>query len=441
MGIVIAIVTAAILAVIIFQRPYVGLVVAIICEYLRIGTLLPDFGKIHFVRIILLFLILGIIRDFSLNRTVKIPRYLQNLAQLGFLSVMAINVPFAYIKTRAYTTFVGHLSIIALYFIIIILLDSPDKLKKFIQFFLFANVGLALIGLHKYFIRGGKLDYIATGGFVSGSNDFALIINSAIPFAFYFYQAEKTFKKKILYLLVFALLITAVVCAFSRGGWVTLIGIAFLLALFSSYKIRAAMLIAIAGGIILLTVPPEFVSEFKTISTETGTAINRFELWNAAVRMFLDHPILGVGLNSFPSVYGRFYMLEDAYSAGWRTTHNLFFQLISEMGILGAIFFVLILYWIFKDLLTVQGKLKASGLRNSIPFAISQALLVSISGYLIGGAFLSVLYYPPLYIIAALAVALRNTVEKELMQEDPLASNQSTSPFYQQGRQIVRKSS
>ena len=429
MGIVIALIIAIVLAIVILKKPYTGLFVVIFCEYTRIAMLYPDLGKIHFPRIMLVTLIIGFLNELFLTRNIKIFYYPQNLAQLGFLFVMGLNVLFAYIATRAFTTFVVHLGIIVLYFTIIGLLDSSDKLRRFVQFFLLANVYLALIGLHKYFILGRPLDYIGTGGFTGGSDNFALIINAAIPFAFFLFQTEKAHKKKIIYLLIFAILVTAVVCAFSRGGWVTLIGIAFLLALFSPYKVRAIALISIAAVIILLVIPPEFVEEFKTISPETGTAINRFELWRAAVKMFLDHPILGVGLNGFSSVYGRFYIPENPYSAGWRTVHSVYFQVIAEMGVLGTIFFVLIIYWIIKDIWMVQIKLKAANMMESIPLGISRAPLVSIVGYLLGGVFLSTLYFPPLYVIAALSVALRNTVEREIPQESPAVSSQSQSSF------------
>jgi probable O-glycosylation ligase (exosortase A-associated) len=428
MGIIVAILTAVILGLIILKNPYIGLIVVVVSEYIRIGTLLPDFGLIRFQALMIGLLLLVFLKELLLTRNIKIPSFPQNKAQFGFLIVMGINVIFAFVKTPAAKIFYGQVAILIIFFMIISLLNTQEKLKKFVVFFILANVFLALLGLYSYSFVNTDIDNLSTGGFVGGQDDFAVVIIAAIPFAFFLYQQQKLNKSKIFYALLTILLVAAVILAFSRGGWVALIGISVLIIIFSTHKIRTAILMLIVVIIVLNILPHEFAEEFNTITPETGTAQHRFELWKAAWQMYLDHPIIGVGMNNFPGLYGRFYMLDNPHSYRWTTAHSIYFQLIAELGSLGAIFFIFIVYWIIKDNLIINNKLNAASQIFPFPTALSKALLVSIAGYLIGGAFLSTLYYPPLYIIAALTVALRNIVEKEILKEDSLKSNQLLTP-------------
>ncbi len=431
MGIALGIILAVILGFIIFKKPYVGLIIVIVCEFAGIVTLIPDLGTIRFLGLMVGFLILGWIKGLFLDRNIEIPSYQQNWAQLGFLFVMGMSVFFAYVHSTAFFAFLQQLGTIVLYFIIISLLDTRHKLKGFILSYLLVNAYMAYLGLYNYFILEKDIDNLAIGGFAAGGDDFAVIISAAIPFSFYLYQAERSIKLKMFYALLTVVFITAVICAFSRGGWVTLIGMAFLFTIFSSNRLRTTVIILIAFLVVFYTLPPRFGEEFNTIfteySTNTGTTQNRFELWNASIQMFLDHPIIGIGMLNFASVYGRFYMPENAESHVWIHAHSIYFTLIAELGLLGTVFFVLIIYWIIKDNRSITRRFKNTHLTNSLPFALSQSLMVSLLGYLLGGVFLSILYYPPLYIMAALTVASRNIVDKE--EKDSKLFSPSTPSF------------
>ena len=75
-----------------------------------------------------------------------------------------------------------------------------------------------------------------------------------------------------------------------------------------------------------------------------GSVSARLERYRASLNMFNEHPILGVGT-------GNFGLYHDTDGVG-SYSHNMFFELISEMGTLGGLWFFLfvsvILYSIFK---------------------------------------------------------------------------------------------
>ncbi|MFQ5788172.1 MAG: hypothetical protein ACE5H1_09355, partial [Thermodesulfobacteriota bacterium] len=129
--IVFAIITAVIVGIAILRQPYIGLIVLIIGEYSRIGTLVPAFGKIRFTGVMAGLLILTLAYGLFFSRKIKVPSYEQNKAQIGFLFAMAMSVLFAYVTHTAYFRFIAHLGTLLLYFMIISLLDTQYKFKRF----------------------------------------------------------------------------------------------------------------------------------------------------------------------------------------------------------------------------------------------------------------------------------------------------------------------
>lgn len=69
----------------------------------------------------------------------------------------------------------------------------------------------------------------------------------------------------------------------------------------------------------------------------------RFALWDAAWRMFRDHPLSGVG----PSGYHRFFSVYHPGSldgeVDWGSAHNLYLHQLAERGLLGGVALLLLL--------------------------------------------------------------------------------------------------
>ena len=100
-----------------------------------------------------------------------------------------------------------------------------------------------------------------------------------------------------------------------------------------------------------------------------GTLKNRFDYWNAALGMFKDHPIFGVGVDRFGEFY-RQYAVQNQVVQGQMTdnAHSSYMQLLATGGIILFIPYILLVFFItfvgFKALLKSRGedKLKAGAL-------------------------------------------------------------------------------
>jgi O-antigen ligase len=131
----------------------------------------------------------------------------------------------------------------------------------------------------------------------------------------------------------------------SRSGVISLVTMLVAAALFGGRWRRHAVVVLIlaatAGGVYLAVAPPTSTSHV----TSSDTA-GRTDLWTVALRMFDSHPMVGVGSGNFPvsSVdyvsrpgdITRADLIVDTPLA----THNVYLQLLAEVGIPGLLAFV-----------------------------------------------------------------------------------------------------
>jgi len=100
-----------------------------------------------------------------------------------------------------------------------------------------------------------------------------------------------------------------------------------------------------------------------------GTLRNRLDYWNAAIDMFKDHPIFGVGIDRFGEYY-RQYAVQNQVVQGQITdnAHSVYVQILATGGLITFVPYMLVIGFIsyvgFKALLKATGatKLRIAGI-------------------------------------------------------------------------------
>jgi O-antigen ligase len=132
-----------------------------------------------------------------------------------------------------------------------------------------------------------------------------------------------------------------------------------------------------------------------------GTLRNRFDYWNAAINMFMDHPIFGVGVDRFGEYY-RQYAVQNQVVQGQITdnAHSVYLQLLATGGIVMFIPYILLISFItfigFKSMIAFQGqdKLKIAALFGiwlgmiAVNFVTVDSLGVGVWFWITGGVLL-----------------------------------------------------
>lgn len=137
---------------------------------------------------------------------------------------------------------------------------------------------------------------------------------------------------------LFIMALIAIAFTASRGA---LVGLAALPLLFMRDK-RAWPLVA--GGLLLIafSAPDLYSDRLAGISAlDQPEIVERFDIWQAAVQIFQQQPILGAGLDSFPVAYlelerpGRIF-LGDGFALP-PTAHNQYLNTLAEQGLVGML--------------------------------------------------------------------------------------------------------
>ncbi|MFH1286463.1 MAG: O-antigen ligase family protein [Candidatus Magasanikbacteria bacterium] len=158
----------------------------------------------------------------------------------------------------------------------------------------------------------------------------------------------------------------------SRGpmlAWlVSLLFFGFLSAVYSKSKKIKQIGLGSAGIIVLLLLTVIFfdvpglssipgVDGLQQIATRTGTASTRLMAWEIAWKGFLDRPLLGWGWSNYDVVFNQYYnteFLKFGFGETWFDhSHNQYFDLLSNTGIIGFLSYLSIFITLF---LTLFGK-------------------------------------------------------------------------------------
>jgi O-antigen ligase len=179
----------------------------------------------------------------------------------------------------------------------------------------------------------------------------------------------------------------------SRGGIVGL-GVAALVALIVTPRYRARILGLIAVVAVGLGA---FLSSndaaFQRLTDAEGAGNEREDIWTVAWQIFLDHPLLGTGLQSFQAVSPR-YVLDSGPLANVRLiaesphlVHNIFLELLAETGIVGLALFTFVVIACLRASWLAARRFDALG-RNDYA-NLARAVMVATVGMLVAGFFLS----------------------------------------------------
>jgi O-antigen ligase len=137
------------------------------------------------------------------------------------------------------------------------------------------------------------------------------------------------------------------------------------------------------------------------------TASLRVTLWKAGLRMFFNHPLLGVGPRNFGLSYASQYAPDDAEAHKW-APHSIYIQALAELGVPGALGLLGMGVFFLRMNSQTRRHLQSLGLAEvrSFDYRMTVALDLALVGFLVSGAFLTVLYYPHFWILLGLTAGL-----------------------------------
>jgi len=160
-------------------------------------------------------------------------------------------------------------------------------------------------------------------------------------------------------ILAFALLLSfGILLSFVRGAWIGMASLAVYLVLRQRSQAGRQLLAAIGLFIVigLILVPALglqhlFMDRWETLfDTRYVSNESRIDRWMAAVAMWKDSPIWGLGFGCYPDLYFDYVYYTFAYEATVRMgAHNLYLEILAELGILGLVAYLTIIAFFFRE--------------------------------------------------------------------------------------------
>jgi O-antigen ligase len=321
----------------------------IIVWYLQLGTRINFLGVIRFE--FLLGALLGVSALLQQLQSKQISSNLTKKVYLFFF-ILVIQIPFSAAMEHSYTIFTDRVfkfSLLAVF--ISTFIKSPAALRLFIFAFLLACLKLSLEGFLGW--KSGSLVWQNQGimrlhgsiPILQHPNSFSGFGVGLLPFIYYLFPAvNRYYKLALLALLVFALVI--IIFTGSRTGYVATAGFLGYAIYKSKYKLKVLISFLFIILLSLPFIPVQYLERFESIYTlkekEGNSSGTRLQILEDSVEIFLKHP-LGVGIAAFPTVRQSYFGLKQ-------DTHNLYFEVLTNLGVQGLIVFVLLISQLFKTI-------------------------------------------------------------------------------------------
>ncbi len=180
-----------------------------------------------------------------------------------------------------------------------------------------------------------------------------IILGIVANFILQLYTRDKS--TKLAYMACLAILLAQLVLTSSRGGMLTLLAILIVALIFLPNRKAVLWVLGLGAlcGAIVLFIRPDIWE--RMLSLTQGFAVSnpqRLYLWQAALAIFKDNPILGTGLGSFQTVFLNDYIALKNVPDGATLSHTTVLTIAAELGVVGltvlAALWVVLLSKLFK---------------------------------------------------------------------------------------------
>lgn len=349
-------------------------------------------------------------RDFELRR--------EGVMLLVFMTWMCITLPSSFAFDEAFELWKRVMKIDMMIIVAIVLLHTRRHIE--------ALVWVLVISIGFFGVKGG-LFTAATGGnyrvwgpdysYIQGNNEVALAIVMTIPLMRYLQLQMKHALSRHVMTFCMLCMAAAALGSHSRGALLALGAMGGLMWWRGKNKLVTAVGFVVVGAAMASLMPHEWWERMGTIKSydKDDSALGRINAWYMAFNLAKANFFGGgfqVGLPALFALYAP--DPQDLHAA-----HSIYFMVLGEHGFIGLFLFLtlFLLVYLSAGRLRVQARAQPQTQWLSDLGAMCQ---VSLAGYAVGGAFLSLSYWDMPYNILVLVVVGRRWLDRKTwLKEKP----------------------
>jgi O-antigen ligase len=296
--------------------------------------------------------------------------------------------------------FMIYFSFFFMCFVSLALIDTTRRLRySFLAFI--GSLALASLYLLREFQRAGfRAGYRA--GYISGdANYFAANAILAIALVYYLIRTKQSQWEKAYCLGCGFLTVLAFIASGSRGGFLALCVCGFFVFLRAKKKLRLVLVALLLSPIFVFSSSSPLHRILHPQVGEIGSNTAHEILFQAGVRVFLKHPVTGIGLGNFKTTMDSMGLFQER---GGYMAHDVYVEYAAELGILGILLFVGILVSVYRSLERIR-KL-AIRYNDEFFYAVTSGMQTGLLGYCVASFFLSAEYQKTFWILIFLSASV-----------------------------------
>ena len=342
-----------------------------------------------------------------------------------FFIVLSYSTVTSYFIRDSINVLLVHTLILTFYFVLSRTINSRYKLYLLLALLIISAALTSLYGIYQYYSGVGSSEawvdvtmfqdiQSRVGSTFNNPNILGEYLILMIPLGLSLLWYRKKPVYKVIFLAMLGIMGISMIYTFSRGAWLGLM--LALVVFFIVRDKRLFILFLIALFIMPFALPPSVINRFTSIGNLSDTSsFYRMSILLGSLRMAQDYWLTGIGLGSqaFKAIYPK-YSLAEAYALH---SHNIYLQVILEMGAAGALVFMLIIFVFLRASLAHQVKTKDAFLST-----VMLAASAGIAGYLVQGMVENVWYnyrvLQTFWVVMAIGLCALKLAKEEVKADD-----------------------
>jgi putative inorganic carbon (HCO3(-)) transporter len=309
----------------------------------------------------------------------------------------------------------------------IMLIKTKEQINRLV-WVLVASIGYfgTKGGVFTLLSGGGSIVWGPPGSYIEGNNEVALAFITIIPIMYYLYLTATNKWVRRGMIAAIALCGFAALGSYSRGALVGIAAMLGFLWLKSPKKALMGTILVFIIPVAFMFMPEQWYSRMETINTyeEDASAMGRINAWWMAFNLAKERPLVGGGFEIYNGTAFALYapVPEDVHAA-----HSIYFQALGEHGFVGAGLYLLLAFLAWRKAAWI---VRTTANWEEYQWAASLARMVQVSmvGFGVGGAFLSLLYYDVPYYLIAVLVATGAIVDEAVKSKTAAARAAAAMP-------------
>jgi putative inorganic carbon (HCO3(-)) transporter len=289
------------------------------------------------------------------------------------------------------------------FFLVIQLTRESGQVQRIVRVFVLSAAAAAAWALYRFLIAG---DVPRAAGPITDPNDFGYLQACVLPLAGYLLASEP--RRRLLWGICFALMSGAVLASLSRGALVGLAGLALWAIATRRVPLAGVVLgvgaVLTVGALALVIWSPVINDRLQSHDKIAQQNVDsRIAFWSAAVRMWEDHPVTGIGLDRY-GIEATSYVRNSRIVLDRPAAHNAYLQILAESGALGLLAFLAFIAstWGLLSRAHRQARLDGDVDGRRLAAAMQGTLVVAA----VSATFISAELTMPFWIIGGLAAAV-----------------------------------